>query len=96
MSLGNQTFNEAPTGEAYQKKEKSNDQGGKSGQDHRETQGGTESRSGRERIYCMRETESEREEGGTKRDRERKSSEGTYEEGKRGKEHIERAFSSTG
>lgn len=44
----------------------------------------------------MRETESEREKGGTKRDRERKSSEGTHEEGKRGKEHIERAFSSTG
>lgn len=44
----------------------------------------------------MRETDSEREEGGTKRDRERKSSEDTHEEGKRGKEHIERAFSSTG
>lgn len=70
--------------------------GGKSDQNRRETQGGTESRSGRERIYRMRETDSEREEGGTKRDRERKSSEDAHEEGKRGKEHIERAFSSTG
>lgn len=67
-----------------EKKEKSNDQGGKCDQDRREAQGGTENRSGRERIYCMRETESVREEGGTKRDRERKSSEGTHEEGKRG------------